>query len=122
MNEIINERTTPDDGDSITTHLPLRLYIGNIHDENIGGFTILLPTTPEVLRPFLDGAEITGWQDMEIVEVTADNGDVGDLLSGIVKRTMSPDALDHKQRLYSKKRTGIGEAPPMPSNKLPSNI
>ncbi|MCL2409610.1 MAG: antirestriction protein ArdA [Oscillospiraceae bacterium] len=109
MNEIINERTNPDDGDRITAHLPLRVYIGNVHDERIGGFTIPLPTTPETLQPFLDGVEITGWQDMEIIEVTADNGDVGDLLTGAVKRTMSPDALDELNYLAAK----LSEMPPV---------
>ena len=48
---------------------PLRVYIENIRDETIGGFTIPLPTTAEKLRPWLEGIEAKGPQDIVIREI-----------------------------------------------------
>jgi len=72
----------------------LQVYIENVHDERIGGFTIPLPTTAEALQPFLTGAEIKGWQDMKIWEVTSDIGGLGEAVKGTMKKSMTPDTLD----------------------------
>ena len=51
---------------------PLRVYMENVHDDSISGFTMPLPATPEMFQGFFKDAEITGWQDLEIVEVYSD--------------------------------------------------
>ena len=85
-----------------TTKPPIQVYIGNVHDDRIGGFTMPLPTTMEALQPFLDGAEISGWQDLEILEVMSDIDGLGEMLSAVAKRTMSQDALDELNHLSAK--------------------
>jgi hypothetical protein len=93
-----------DGGDAATSH-PLRVYIENIHDDRIGGFTMPLPTTMEALQPFLEGAEITGWQDMGILEVMSDIDGLGEVLTGAIKKTMSRDALDELNYLAARLQT-----------------
>jgi hypothetical protein len=68
-------------GGNAAPSYPLRVYIENVHDDRIGGFTIPLPTTPEALQPFFDGTEITGWQDIVIAEVLSDIKGLGKFLS-----------------------------------------
>ena len=81
---------------------PIQVYIGNVHDNRIIGFDISLPTTMEVLLPYLKDAEISGWQDMEILEVTSDINGLGEALSETVRRTMSKDALDELNYLAAR--------------------
>jgi hypothetical protein len=83
-------------------HFPLQVYIENVHDERIGGFTVPLPTTPEDLRPFLDGAEITDRRDMKIWEVRSDIGDLGDMAGEGIGKTKSPHTLDELNYLAAK--------------------
>jgi hypothetical protein len=80
--------------ENITVTRPLQVFIVNVHDNRIGGFTIPLPTTMEKLQPFLDGAEIKGWQDIGIIEVTSDIRGLGEALTETIRKTMSKDTLD----------------------------
>ena len=89
------EHTTP-------SYSPLRAYIENAHDDSIGGFTMPLPATPEMFKEFFDGAEITGWQDLEIVEVYSDINGLGEILTETVKKTMSPNMLDELNYLAAR--------------------
>ncbi|MCL2078738.1 MAG: antirestriction protein ArdA [Oscillospiraceae bacterium] len=80
----------------------LQVYIENVHDDSIGGFTMPLPATPEMFQKFFDGAEITGWQDLEIVEVYSDIGGLGETLTETIKKTMSQDTLDELNYLAAR--------------------
>ncbi len=53
-----------------------------------------LPTTPDALKPFFDGAEISGWQDVKVFEVMSDVKGFGDMLTEAVKHNISPDTMD----------------------------
>ncbi|MCL1796551.1 MAG: antirestriction protein ArdA, partial [Clostridia bacterium] len=82
---------------------PIEVYIGNVHDDGgIGGFTIPLPTTMEKLQPFLDDEDITGWQDIEILEVMSDIDGLGNALDDAIKKTMSKDTLDELNYLAAR--------------------
>jgi len=101
------QREQEDDGkapndDISQTKPPLRVYIENVHDDRIGGFTIPLPTTMEALQPLLDGAEIKGWQDMKLMEVMSDIRGMEDVLEDAIKHTISKDALDELNYLAAK--------------------
>jgi hypothetical protein len=91
-------------GDAALSH-PLRVYIENVHDDRIGGFTMPLPTTPESLQPFFEGAEITGWHDMGILEVMSDTDGLGEVLTEAIKKTMSQDTLDELNYLAARLQT-----------------
>jgi hypothetical protein len=97
-------RDERDGGDTIASH-PLRVYIENVHDDRIGGFTMPLPTTMEALQPFLEGAEITGWQDMGILEVMSDIDGLGEVLTEAIKKTMSQDTPDELNYLAARLQT-----------------
>lgn len=45
-------------GESAVSQHPLRVYVENANKPENGGFTMPLPTTPEKLRPFLEGIEL----------------------------------------------------------------
>ena len=90
-----------DEGDA-TTKPTLQVYIENVHDERIGGFTVPLPTTAKALQPFLTGAEIKGWQDIKIWEVTSDIEGLGEAITGTMKRAMTPDTLEELNYLAGK--------------------
>jgi len=90
------------DGENAATHSPLRVYIENLHDDSIGGFTMPLPTTMEALQPFFDGAEITGWQDMKVWEVRSDINGLGDAINKTINKTVSPDTLDELNYLAAR--------------------
>lgn len=81
---------------------PIQVFIGNVHDARIGGFTMPLPATIEEMHPFFASNEITGWQDMEIIEVISAIDILGEVLSETIKATMSPDALDELNYLAAK--------------------
>ena len=81
---------------------PLRVYIENVHDDRIGGFTMPLPAKPEMFQGFFEGAEITGWQDIEIVELYSDIDGLGKILTESIKKTMSPDTLDELNYLAAR--------------------
>lgn len=87
---------------------PFHLYIENIHDSSIGGFTIPLPTTLEELQPFLDGAEISGWQDMKIFEPEAADSSsssmnkLAERLSDIVYENPTPHTFNELNYLAAR--------------------
>jgi len=80
----------------------LQLYVENIHDSNVGGFTIPMPTTLEKLQPFLDETEITGWQDMRIWEIKSGIKGLGDVMYDYVAKAMSPELFDELNFLAAK--------------------
>ena len=90
-----------DEGDA-NIKPPLQVYIWNVHDDRIGGFTMPLPATMEELQPFLDSAEITGWQDVEILEVSSDISGLGEALTENIRKTMTKDALDELNYLAAR--------------------
>ena len=81
---------------------PFSVYLENVHNTNIGGFTIPLPTTIEELQPFLDDTEITGWQDIKIVEVESDIRNLDEIINDTINKTMSADALDELNYLAAR--------------------
>jgi hypothetical protein len=54
-----------------TAASPLQVYIENAHNEQLGGFTMELPATREVLQPFLDGLEITDATAIAVKDITS---------------------------------------------------
>ena len=73
----------------------LQAYIENAHDSSIGGFTMPLPATKEDLQPFLEGAEITDWQDIKIWDISSDISGLGSRLEDIISENgMTPITLD----------------------------
>ena len=99
----IPENAAEDEKDAIqSARHPLQVYIENLHDERIGGFTMPLPATMEDLRPFLDGAEITGWQDIKIWEARSNIKGLGEAVTAAMQKTMSPDTLDELNYLAAK--------------------
>ena len=85
-----------------TLNPPLRVYIENVHDERIGGFTIPLPASMETMKPFLDGIEVTDWQDIKIIEAYSPISGLGEAVTETMRMTMSPDALDELNYLAAK--------------------
>ena len=76
------------------TH-PLNVYIEKYYAPANGGFTIPLPTSPEELRPFLDGIEISEWQDIVIIDIQSGIRGLGDKLQEIIAHEdMSPYRLN----------------------------
>ncbi|MCL2853369.1 MAG: hypothetical protein FWE20_10140, partial [Defluviitaleaceae bacterium] len=69
-------------------------YIENIHDSTTGGFTIPMPTTYEELRPFLEGAEISGLHDMRIWEIRSEINGLGNAMYDHVAKVMTPELFD----------------------------
>ena len=96
------EAVTPDNSANTVSAHHLQVYIENVHDDRIGGFTIPLPATQGELQPFLDGAEISGWQDMKIDEISSDIDWLGYKLHGIVSENMTPDTLNELNYLAAK--------------------
>jgi len=92
----------PDDYENATTHLPLRVYIENIRDERLGGFTMPLPTKPKDLRPFLDNIGIIDPQDIRIKEIRSDTVGLGEAVTDAVFNSMSPNALNELNYLATK--------------------
>jgi len=86
---------------SKTAH-PIRVYIENVHDESIGGFTIPLPARLAELQGFLEASEITGWQDTEILQVRLDITGLEKILTETIKKTMSQEMLDELNYLAAK--------------------
>lgn len=100
---ITEDSLTPTE-DSLPSQAPsmIRLYIENTHDSNLGGFTIPMPTTLEKLQPFLDGIEISGWQDMRIWELQTEISGLGDVMYDYVSKAMTPELFDELNYLAAK--------------------
>jgi hypothetical protein len=73
---------------------PLRVYIENITNESVGGFTMPLPATREEIKPFLDGAEIASWRDMMITETFSDIKGLEERLGEAIATSWHPDILN----------------------------
>ena len=99
LSDYINQN---EPGKDVAAVHPIRVYIENVHDDRIGGFTIALPTTLKAMEPFLDGTEIASWQDIKLAGVSSEITGLGEILSSNIKRTMSPDALDELNCLAAK--------------------
>ena len=73
------------------------VYIENIHNRNIGGFTIPLPTSPADIRPFLDSTEIVDWRDMLISDAFAPDGsDLWPLTNKLSDMVYATEMTPHK--------------------------
>jgi len=83
----------------------VQVYIANIHDYSIGGFTIPLPTTLEDLQLFMGGAEINGWQDMRIGDFISNIRGLEDVVYEHTSRVMTPELLDELNYLAAKINT-----------------
>ncbi|MCL2841954.1 MAG: antirestriction protein ArdA [Oscillospiraceae bacterium] len=83
---------------------PIQAYIEHATNRWSGGFTIPLPTTPKVLRPFLDGIDVTSSQDIFIMPVRANKTLLDKVLCDIIvaRRTASPDTLNELNYLAVK--------------------
>jgi len=76
------------------TH-PLSVYVEKYLVPANGGFTMPLPASAEELRPFLDGIEISEWQDIVIIDIQSDIKSLGDKLQAIIaQEDMSPYRLN----------------------------
>ncbi|MCL2816417.1 MAG: antirestriction protein ArdA, partial [Oscillospiraceae bacterium] len=73
---------------------PIRVYIENIVNENIGGFTMPLPATREEIQPFLESAEITSYMDMAITETFSDIKGLDKRLGEAIETSWHPDILN----------------------------
>jgi len=91
-----------EDSQKIEKTSTVQAYISNIHDYRVGGFTISLPTTLEDLQHFWEGAEINGWYDMRIVEVTSTIRGLEDVLHDHTSRIMTPELFDELNYLAVK--------------------
>ena len=81
----------------------LKLYIENVHDTNVGGFTIPLPTNQETLQPFLEGIEIASLRDVNICSIETDIEGLGDKLLDILSSGgKSPSTLSELNYLATK--------------------
>jgi len=80
----------------------LELYVGNVHDEKIEAVVIPLPITPEALQPILDKLEVTGWQDLEIIEVISDVNSLSGVLYDITLKTLSQTSFDELNYLAAR--------------------
>lgn len=92
----------------------IRVHIKNVHCGNICGFTAPLPATTDDLKPDFDNAEIIGWKDMEISEVTTTSNfcvsnRLGEILSANIQKTMSPFAIEELNYLAARVN-GMSEA------------
>jgi len=85
---------------------PIRVYIGNKKDEWLGSLTIPLPTTSEVLKPFLDSIEIADRQSIRIMDVfvkmAPGENQLDVAVNSIVDGNDSPDILNELNYLAAK--------------------
>ena len=95
--------------EDIQTKPPIQVYIENVGNPHIGSITMPLPTTREELLPFLDGVEISGWQDMKIGGISSDIDWLGYKLYGIVSENMTPHTLNELNYLAARIES-FGEA------------
>ena len=103
LGEPLNPDDTIDNQDEVNlTNHPIRVYIENIHDERIGGFTMPLPATPEEIQPFFEEAEIKSQRDIKIWEVSSDVSVFGDIITEAVQKSESPGSLNELNYLASK--------------------
>ncbi len=102
MEHIYTDGPQPDDRERANEHFPFQVYIENVHKGYIGGFTIPLPATAEELRPFLEGAEIAGWQDMKIWEAESDIEGLGEKVTEAFQASLSPDTLNELNYLAAR--------------------
>ena len=102
MEHIYTDGSQPDDRERANEHFPFQVYIENANKGYIGGFTMPLPTTAEALRPFLEGAEIAGWQDMKIWEAESDIEGLGEKVTEAFQASLSPDTLNELNYLAAR--------------------
>jgi|GEM_PF-6213182 len=72
---------------------PINVYIENIVNDSIGGFTMPLPATKEEFKPFFDGAEITGWRDMAITQTFSDIKTLFQVMDCILQNAPTDNAI-----------------------------
>ena len=80
----------------------LQVYIQNVTDESIGGFTMPLPATNEDIRPFFEGAEIMEPRDMAITGVYTDIRGLAECVIESIETIWHPDILDEINYLSAK--------------------
>ena len=64
----------------------LQVFIQNVTDENIGGFTMPLPAKSEEIMPFFEDAEIMELRGMAITKVVSDIRGLAECVSEAIKR------------------------------------
>lgn len=76
---------------------PVQAYIENARDDSIGGFTIPLPTTKEVLQPWLDALGAGGFHEADIAirEVRSPIMELGNTLRGFSAGELAFDELNY---------------------------
>ena len=76
---------------------PIRAYIENVRDEGIGGFTIPLPTTKNIIDPWLTaiGSKRDGPVHIAIREVSSPIPELEDVLQGFIDDGVAFDELNY---------------------------
>jgi len=74
---------------------PLRVYIENAHDDQLGGFTMPLPATRETLQPFFDDIGIKETEDLSIIEIRSPIKGLSAALSSCADEGLSLNELNY---------------------------
>ena len=78
-----------------TSGSTIRVYIENARNEQLGGFTIPLPTTRDALKPFLDAIEIADARDLSIMEVRSPVKHLSDAIYSCADEGLSLNELNY---------------------------
>ena len=88
---------------------PLRAYIENASDGDIGGFTIALPATQEELQQFFDDVEIKSRDDVMICDIESNIPELGDKLSAYVEGESNLETTLNELNYLAARVAGLDE-------------